>query len=109
MDIVSHKNGSFGGSRDGGGGWYACWTKPEELVACQEMPEHFLSARRYTDDTRSLRLLGALFLACSSRNLSVCLKRPYHGTLREASGSLSMQPVVCTSWCSMDTAVVCEL
>ena len=28
-----------------GGGWYACGTKPRGLVACREMPEHFLSVR----------------------------------------------------------------
>ena len=26
MCIVSHGYGGLGGSRDGGGGWYACWT-----------------------------------------------------------------------------------
>ena len=31
--------------RDGSGGWYTGKTKPWGLVACQEMPEHFLSAR----------------------------------------------------------------
>ena len=45
MCVVSHGYGSFGGGRDGGGGWYACRTKPSALVACREMPEHFSSAR----------------------------------------------------------------
>ena len=43
--VVSHGYGGLGGGRDGGGGWYACRTKPRGLVACQEMPGHFLSAR----------------------------------------------------------------
>ena len=29
----------------GGGVLYACWTYPRGLVACREMPEHFLSVR----------------------------------------------------------------
>ena len=31
--------------KGGGGGWYACGTKPRELVACREILEHLLSAR----------------------------------------------------------------
>ena len=40
-----HVEGGRVSHRDGGGGWYACGTKPEGLVACQEMPEHFTSSR----------------------------------------------------------------
>ena len=43
MGIVSDGYGGLGGSMDGGGGWYACGTKPGELVACSEMPRHFSS------------------------------------------------------------------
>ena len=28
MGVVSHSRGVLGGDRDGGGGWYACMTKP---------------------------------------------------------------------------------
>ena len=35
----------FDGGRDGGGGWYACGTKPGGLVSCREMAKHFPSAR----------------------------------------------------------------
>ena len=45
MDVVSHGYSGLGGGRDGGGPWYACGTKPEGLVACREMPEHFPSTR----------------------------------------------------------------
>ena len=45
MCVVSHGYGGLGGGRDGGGGWHRCWTKSIGLVACLEMPEHFLSAR----------------------------------------------------------------
>ena len=44
MCAVCHGYGGLGGGRDGGGGWYAC-DKAEGLVACREMPEHFLSVR----------------------------------------------------------------
>ena len=63
------------------------------LDACREMPENCPSARRYTDDTRSHRCPGAQLWLWSSRNWLVFQKRPLHGTLREGSGSLSMQPV----------------
>ena len=39
----------------------------------------------------------------SSRNWSVFLERPYHGTPLEGSGSLSMLPVDYTPWCSTGT------
>ena len=42
--VVSHGYGGFGEGRDGGGGWYACRSKPRGLVACWEMPVHFLNA-----------------------------------------------------------------
>ena len=47
MCVDGHGNCGLGGCRDGGGGWYACRTKPKPkgLVACREMPEHFPSAR----------------------------------------------------------------
>ena len=45
MCVVSHGYGGLGGGMDGGGGWYACRTMPRGLVACQKMPEHFLSVR----------------------------------------------------------------
>ena len=44
MCVVSHSHGRLGGFKDGGGGWYACGTKPMGLVACLEMQEHFPSA-----------------------------------------------------------------
>ena len=43
MCVDRHGYGGLGGDRDGGGGWYASGTKPRMLVACREMPEHFLS------------------------------------------------------------------
>ena len=33
--VVSHVYGGFDGGLDGGGGWYACRTKPRGLVACR--------------------------------------------------------------------------
>ena len=74
----------------------------ESFVACREMPKHFPSARSYTDDTSSHRLPGAQLWVVSSCNWSVFLGRPYHGTPREGSSSLSNQPVGYTQWCSMD-------
>ena len=59
MCVVCHCYGDRMGSRYGGGGWYACGTKPVGFVACWEMPEHFQSAGLYTDDTRSYRFSGA--------------------------------------------------
>ena len=38
MGVVSLGYGGLGGVIDGGGGWYACGTKPGGLVACREMP-----------------------------------------------------------------------
>ena len=64
----------------------------EALVACREMPEHLPSVRLHTDDTRLNRRPGAQLLVESSRNWLVFLERPKHGTPRESSGSLSMQP-----------------
>ena len=43
--VVDHVHSGLGGGRDGGGGWYACGTRPRELVAMKEMPEHFPSVR----------------------------------------------------------------
>ena len=37
--------GGLGGGRGGRRGWHACGTKPGGMVACREMPEHFLSVR----------------------------------------------------------------
>ena len=37
---------------------------------------------------------------------SVFRGRSQHGTPREASGSMSMQPVVCTPWCSTDAVAL---
>ena len=33
MCVISHEYGGLGGGRDGGGGWYACGTKPRGLFA----------------------------------------------------------------------------
>ena len=53
--VGSHGYGGLDEGRDGGNGWYACWSKPGELIACRQMPKHIPRARKYTDDTRSLR------------------------------------------------------
>ena len=45
MGVVSLRYGWLCGGRDGGRGWCACLTMPEGLVVCQEMLEHFPSAR----------------------------------------------------------------
>ena len=40
MCVVSHGDGGFGGVRDGGGGWYACGTKPRgrsHVVRCRSI------------------------------------------------------------------------
>ena len=66
--------------------------------------EHFPCARQYTDDTHSHRRPGAQLLVLSSRNWSVFLKRLYHGTSREGSGSLSMQSVGYTQWRSTNAS-----
>ena len=36
-------------------------------------------------------------------------EKAYHGTPREGSGSLSMQPVGCTPWCSTDARMLLAL
>ena len=45
---------------------------------------------------------GAQLWVGSSRNWSVFLEWPYHGTSRKGSGSLSMQPFGCTPCCSSE-------
>ena len=45
IGVVNHGYGGLCGCWDGGGGWYACGTKPGRLVECQEMLESFQSAR----------------------------------------------------------------
>ena len=51
MFIVGHGYGGLRGDRDGSGGLYACRSKLRGLATCREMPDHFPSARRYTDDS----------------------------------------------------------
>ena len=41
MSVVRHGNCGFGGDRNGGGGWYACGTKPKMLVVCRRIQEHY--------------------------------------------------------------------
>ena len=41
MCVDSHGCGGLDGGRAGGGGLYACGTKPRGLVTCREMPEHY--------------------------------------------------------------------
>ena len=69
--VLSQGYDGLGGGRNGGGGWHVCWTKPWGLVACRETTYHYLSARRYTDDTQSHCRPGALFWVGSSWNWSV--------------------------------------
>ena len=51
------------------------------------------------------RVLGDTLMTPPSRCAAmvwvepVFLESPYHGTPREGSGLLSMQPAVCTPWC----------
>ena len=71
--VVCHDYGGLGDGRDGGGGWYACGTKPWGLVTCREMVEHFPSAR-YIDDIQSHRRSDAQLWVWSSRNWSVFLE-----------------------------------
>ena len=59
------------------------------------------------DDLWSHRFPGAQLLVGSSQNWSVFLRRPELWTPREGSGSLSMQPVCYTPWCSTDAEVEC--
>ena len=56
--------------------------KAEGLVACREMPEHFSSARWYTDDTRSHFHPCAQFWLGSFRNWSVFLGSLNTGSMR---------------------------
>ena len=42
MCVDSHGYGGLGGGRAGGGGWYACGTKPGGVVKCREMLEHLV-------------------------------------------------------------------
>ena len=44
MCVVGHGYGGLVSGRNGGSGWNACGTKPG-VVVCQEIPEHFPSAR----------------------------------------------------------------
>ena len=76
MCVVSRGCGGLHGGMDGGGGWYACGRKPWGLVACREMPAHFLITKSYQDDTRSHRRLGAKLWIGLSLNWSVFLERP---------------------------------
>ena len=48
----------------------------EGIVVCLEMPEHFPSARRYTDDTRSHRCPGSQLWVWLNRNWSILLEMP---------------------------------
>ena len=45
MCVVGHGYCRLGGGRDRSGGWYACVTKTEWMVACKEMPVHISTAR----------------------------------------------------------------
>ena len=101
MGVVSHGYGGLGGGRNGGGAWHVCGITPVVLLTCREMSEHFQSA---SEDTRSHRLPGAQLWVWSSWNWSALLRRPLHAMPREGSGSLSMHPVRCTQWCSMNSA-----
>ena len=49
MCLVGHGYVRLADGRNGGGGRYAGHCR--RLVACREMPDDFLSVRRYTDDT----------------------------------------------------------
>ena len=66
----------------------------------------FPECKVITDDIRSHRRPEAQLWVGSSWNYSVFLERPYHGTPREGSGSLCMQPVGYTPMCST-SVVVC--
>ena len=35
LGVVSHGYSGLGGGWDGGGGWFACGTKPRGLIACR--------------------------------------------------------------------------
>ena len=58
-----------------------------------------------TNDIPSHRLPGAQLWIGSSQNCLVFRGRPLHGTPREVSGSMSMQPVGYTPWCTTDAVI----
>ena len=53
-----------------------------------------------TDDAISHHHSGELICVGLRLNWSVFLERPYNRTPRESAGSLSIQPIGCTPWCS---------
>ena len=59
-----------------------------------------------TDGCRPHRRPGTQLSVALSWNLLIFLGRPEHRTLQKGSGSLSMQPVGCTPWCSTDAVLL---
>ena len=62
-----------------------------------------------TDDTRSHLCSNVQLWVGLCQNWSVLLERLYHGTPWEGSGSLSMKPVGCAPWCSMDALLLLSM
>ena len=73
---VGHCYGGLGGSSDGGGGWYACGTKPMGWSHVRRCRSTSRVCGKDNGDTRSHRLPGALHWVGWSRNWSVLLGRP---------------------------------
>ena len=57
--VVSHGYNGLGGGMNGGGGWYACGTKPWRLVACREYRSIY-RARGDTVNSSKLMVHGTM-------------------------------------------------
>ena len=109
MCVVCHGYDWLGGFRDGCGGWVQGWMW--WMVCMQDKSKAVgrmlgdAGAHPDCDMMTPITPDHTIFQVCnsgSSRDWSVFLGRPKHGTPHEGFGSLSLQPVGYTPWCSMD-------
>ena len=76
--------------------------KARWLIVCREMPEHFQSVWGIHRLHQIVPPSRCAALGRVTPELVGLPGKAKHGTPREGSGSLSMQPVGCTPWCSTD-------